>query len=62
VLKVKYQISISPEVGSQILATSSYLDAIREGLGVEIEKEIEAVLASIATNPNLYPKEFGPVR
>jgi plasmid stabilization system protein ParE len=59
---VKYDISLSPEVTAQILAASSYLDGIRDGLGIELEKEVEAALNSIAQNPNMYPKEFGPVR
>jgi hypothetical protein len=49
-------------VAGQILSLSSYLDGIRDGLGSELEKEIEILLASISQNPNLYPKEFGPVR
>jgi hypothetical protein len=59
---VEHRISISAEVTSQILAASSCLDGVKEGLGTEFEKEVEAVFQSISQNPNLYPKEFGPVR
>jgi toxin ParE1/3/4 len=59
---VKYRILISPDVASQILSASSYYEGAREGLGLELEQEIEKILASIANNPNLYPREFGPVR
>jgi hypothetical protein len=59
---VKYRVSLSAEVTAQILSTSSYLDGIREGLSLELEKEVETTLELIAQNPNLYPQEFGPVR
>ena len=58
---MNYRIAISPEVASQILAASSACDTVREGLGLELEKEIEIVLNFIAQFPRLYPKEFGPV-
>jgi hypothetical protein len=53
---------ISPEVAAQILAASSYYEGLDEGLGVDLEGEIDRIIASISNNPNLYPKEFGPVR
>jgi toxin ParE1/3/4 len=59
---VGYRLSIPPEVVSQILSASSYLESVRDGLGTELEKEVEIVLQSISQNPNLYPREFGPVR
>jgi plasmid stabilization system protein ParE len=58
---VKYRISISAEVASQILSASSYYEGIREGLGIELEQQIQATLDSITVNPNLFPTEFGPV-
>jgi hypothetical protein len=59
---VKHRISISPEVASEILSAEAFYDGVREGLGAEFEKEMEAILDSIAGNPNLYPKDFGEIR
>ena len=59
---MKYQVLISAEVASQILSASSYLEGIRQGMVLELEKEVEKILESIASNPRMYPTEFGPVR
>jgi len=58
---LKYRISLSPEVAAQILSISSYYDGLRQDLGQKLEAEVDAILESIATNPRMYPKEFGPV-
>ena len=59
---MKRRIAISPEVASQILSASSYFEGIQEGLSLEFERETEAVFESIASHPNMYPKEFGIIR
>jgi hypothetical protein len=60
--QVKYRVSISPEVASEILSAEAFYDGIREGLGLEFEKEVESTLESIANNPKLYPRDFGDIR
>jgi len=53
---------MSATVAAEILSASSFYEGVREGLGLELEREIDATLASLSENPLLYPREFGPVR
>jgi hypothetical protein len=54
--------SVSAEVTAQILSLASYYDGIRDGLGVELEEEVQIILHSISQNPHLYQKDFGRIR
>jgi hypothetical protein len=56
---VKYRISISPEVASDILSAGAFYEGVRDGLGVEFEKEMGTILDSIANNPIFTPRTSG---
>ena len=59
---MNYELSVSAEVAAQILSAAAFYEGIQEGLGERLEKEMEALLETICANPQMFQKEFGPVR
>ncbi len=59
---MKYRVLFAPEVFSQLSSACDYYQNLRDGLGDELEAEVETLLDSIASNPLLYPVDFGVVR
>jgi hypothetical protein len=59
---MKFRITLTPEVNSQILSMSAYFEGVRDGLGEEFEAEVWDILKAISRSPEMYAIEFGPVR
>lgn len=59
---MKYRLDTTAEVVSQILSISAELEGAQDGLGSQFEREVEEILQAICENPNLYQREYGPIR
>ena len=59
---MKRRIEILPRALDDAIEAKRWYEEQREGLGLEFESTLEAVLVGIQRSPELYPKVLGNIR